>query len=91
MKTFRRIMFVIILVLISLILFHTLNYYYPNNIIQRTMNGISLVLTPVLIAAILVYLINPFTNWLIKKWKFSKPSAISAVTNTLITSFARFL
>lgn len=76
MKTFRRIMFVIILVLISLILFHTLNYYYPNNLIQRTMNGISLVLTPVLIAAVLVYLINPFTNWLIKKWKFSKTSAI---------------
>lgn len=91
MQQFKRIMTIIILLLISLILFHSLNHYYPNNIIQRTLNGLSMVLTPVLIAAILVYLISPFTDWLIRKRKIKKESAILLTIILLIVAFAALI
>lgn len=83
MKSFKKIMTVLILTLISLLLFHTLNYYYPKNLVQRTLNGLMLVLTPVLISAVLVYLVNPFTDLLIKKYKFRKNIAIIVTISLL--------
>lgn len=76
MKKFKNGLLISILVLLVLILFHALNYFFPQNLIQRILNGVSLVLTPVLIAALLVYLINPLTNRLIKMRGLSKKNAI---------------
>lgn len=88
MKTFKRVMTVIIAVLGALILYHTLNHYYPKNIIQKTVNGFMLVLTPVLIAVILVYLVNPFTNMLIKKNRMNKKAAILTTIILLVIVIA---
>lgn len=88
MKGFKKVMTVIILVLISLVLFHYLNTAFPKNIVRRTINGLMLVLTPVLLSAILVYLVNPFTNTLIKKYKFNKKAAISLTIVLLIVALS---
>src|SRR5690554_510308 len=76
MKKTIKVLGIILLVLLSLLVFHFLNTNYLSNIINRTLMGISLVLTPVLIALVLVYLINPFTDWLIEKRNVKKGHAI---------------
>lgn len=75
MKKALKVLLIVFVILLSLIAFHTLNFYYPNNIIRRTLTGISLVLTPILIALVIVYLVNPVTDWLIRK-KVKKELAI---------------
>ncbi len=84
MKKTIKILSIVFLVLLILIAFHTLNKLYPNNIVKRILNGISLVLTPVLVAAVLSYLVNPLTHWLIMKRKIKNKYAI-ALTLVLLT------
>lgn len=84
MKKTIKILSIVFLALLILIAFHTLNKLYPNNIVKRVLNGISLVLTPVLIAAILSYLVNPLTQWLIRKKKIRNKYAF-ALTLVLLT------
>ncbi len=59
-------------VLLTFYLLNLLNTNYPHNIINRIINGIEIVLVPVLIALMITYLINPFTMRLIRhkvpKW-----------------------
>jgi predicted PurR-regulated permease PerM len=59
-------------VLLSFYLLNLLNTTYPHNIINRIINGIHIVLVPVLIALMITYLMNPFTIRMIKhkvpKW-----------------------
>ncbi|WP_025725068.1 AI-2E family transporter [Acholeplasma granularum] len=86
MKQFKNIMTIIILSLLALFLFHSLNALYPGNIIEKTFSGLSLVVTPVLIALILVYLLNPLTDKFITKFKIKKSVAI-LLTITLIILF----
>lgn len=88
MKRTIKILGIILLALLILITFHTLNSLYPNNIIQRILNGVSLVLTPVLIAAVLSYLFNPFTEWLIVKRKIKVTYAFVLTIILLIISIA---
>ncbi len=76
MKKTVKILSIVFLTLLILIAFHTLNRLYPNNIVKRILNGVSLVLTPVLLAAVLSYLVNPLTQWLINKRKVSNRYAV---------------
>ncbi|MFA6800895.1 MAG: AI-2E family transporter [Acholeplasmataceae bacterium] len=58
---------VAIAVILVFYLLNLLNSTYPNNLINRIIQGIHIVLVPVLIALMITYLINPFTTRLIKK------------------------
>src|SRR5690554_5757052 len=84
MRKFKTIMTIIILILSALLLYHVLDHYFPSNIISRILTGFSLVLTPVLIALILSYLLNPFTDMLIKRFKFKKELAVGLTILLLI-------
>ncbi|MDY0277815.1 MAG: AI-2E family transporter [Acholeplasma sp.] len=84
MRKFLKVLLAIVLVLTSLILLNILNSQYPGNIINRILQGLSVVLTPVLIALVLMYLVNPFTQRLIKKKKWKKKNAIFATVSLLI-------
>lgn len=77
MKKFFKIMLSIFLVLLTFLVFHSLNHYFPKNIISRTIRGLSVVLTPVLIALVILYLVNPMTQRMINTKKISKKAAIS--------------
>ncbi|QWB96118.1 AI-2E family transporter [Mycoplasmatota bacterium] len=63
---------IVIGVLLSFYLLNLLNATYPQNIISRIINGIHIVLVPVLIALMITYLMNPFTirmiNHKVPKW-----------------------
>jgi|GEM_PF-6981486 len=64
------------LILVSLAAFHVLHFYFPSNIISKVLRATGVVLTPILIALVILYLVNPFTRWLINKKGFSKKLAI---------------
>lgn len=79
------------LLFLMLILFHLLNTKYPSNIIKRSLNGLSLILTPALIALFLTYLLEPVTNYLIRKLKFSRFWAIVSTIIIFIGIIGGFL
>lgn len=76
LKKALKILLIIGLSLLILFLFNTLNSIYPGNIISRILRGFSVVLTPVLIALVILYLVNPMTKRMINSGKFSKRFAI---------------
>lgn len=76
MKKTLDIVKVISLILVSLVAFHVLHFYFPSNIISKVLKAAGVVLTPILIALVILYLVNPFTRWLINKKGFSKRLAI---------------
>ncbi len=78
MSTYKKILYTVLIiigVLFSFYLLHLLNATYPSNIINRILQGIHLVLVPVLIALMITYLMNPFVERMIKH-KFPKWLAI---------------
>lgn len=77
MKNTIKTLLIILLVLVSLLIFHALNTYFPSNIISKVFGALKLVLTPILISLIILYLINPFTKRLVKKHKVNKKVAIA--------------
>ncbi|WP_162140316.1 AI-2E family transporter [Haploplasma axanthum] len=83
MKKFLGIMLCIISVLAFLYLFHLLNATFPNNIISRILKGFSLVITPVLFALVLMYLVNPLARKLMRQKGISKKGAI-IITMTIL-------
>ncbi len=91
MKKTIKILAIILLVLLILIAFHTLNNLYPNNIVHKILNGVTLVLTPVLVAAVLAYLVNPLTQWLIRKREISNKYAVVLTLVLLFFSFAAII
>lgn len=76
MKQALKILGIIVLSLLGLFLFHTLNGLYPNNIVSKVFRGLGMVLTPVLIALVILYLVSPLTNKMIEKAKMSKGMAV---------------
>lgn len=79
MEGFKKTLYVfltIIAVLLSFYLLNLLNATYPHNMINRIINGLHIVLVPVLIALMITYLINPFTARLINH-KFPKWLAVA--------------
>lgn len=91
MKKTIKILGIIFLALLVLIAFHTLNGLYPNNIVRKILNGVSLVLTPVLLAAVLAYLVNPLTQWLVTKRKISNKYAVVLTLVLLIIASAAII
>ncbi len=68
MKTYKKILYIVLIVIGVLVAFYFLNLLnttYPRNIINRIMQGLHLVLVPALIALMITYLMNPFTERLI--------------------------
>lgn len=76
MKKFFTIMLAIIAVLTALIIYHALNFYFPSNLITKIVRGFTVVITPVLIALVIMYLINPLAVRFNKKYKFNKKVSI---------------
>lgn len=76
---------IISLAFLSLLAFYILHQFFPGNVISKLLKGLGLVLTPILIALVILYLINPFTRWLITKYNMNKKLAI------IITMFLFFL
>jgi predicted PurR-regulated permease PerM len=91
MKKTVKIMGIVLLALLILIAFHTLNRLYPNNIVHKILNGVSLVLTPILLAAVLAYLVNPLTQWLITKWKIGRKYAVILTLILLLIASAAII
>ena len=91
MKKTVKILGIILLALLILIAFHTLNRLYPNNIVHKILNGVSLVLTPILLAAVLAYLVNPLTQWLITKWKIGRKYAVILTLILLLIASAAII
>ena len=91
MKKTIKIMGIVLLALLILIAFHTLNRLYPNNIVHKILNGVSLVLTPILLAAVLAYLVNPLTQWLITKWKIGRKYAVILTLILLLIASAAII
>lgn len=87
MKKALKILVIISLVLISLLLFHTLNVNFPNNIISKILRGLGMVLTPVLIALVILYLVSPLTTKMITKWRLSKGLAVLLTVILVILVF----
>lgn len=83
-----KILKVVVLILLSLVSYHFLNYNYPNNIISRVIRATSIVLTPVLIALVILYLVSPLTKKFVVKYKLNKKVAIGL---TMIIFFTIFL
>lgn len=76
MKKTLKILSIITLSLLVLFLFHTIHALYPANIISRVINGAGIVLTPILIAMFILYLVSPMTQRMIRSGKVSKSVAI---------------
>jgi predicted PurR-regulated permease PerM len=91
MKKTVKILGIVLLALLILIAFHTLNRLYPNNIVHKILNGVSLVLTPILLAAVLAYLVNPLTHWLITKWKIGRKYAVILTLILLLIASAAII
>lgn len=83
-----KILKIITLVLLAFLSFHYLNYNYPNNIISKIIRASSIVLTPVLIALVILYLVSPLTKRLVTKYKINKKVAIGI---TMLIFFTVFL
>ncbi len=65
MKGYKKTLYIISIiigVLASFYLLNLLNETYPHNIIHRIIDGIKIVLVPMLIALMITYLTNPFTT-----------------------------
>ena len=91
MKKTIKIISLITLSLISLLAFSALNTYFPNNILSKILRALALVITPVLIALVIMYLINPFTKMLVEKYKFKRKIAISfTIVMFLLITIALF-
>lgn len=78
----------IVLVILTLLGFHILNYYFPSNIVSKILRATKIVLSPVLIALVILYLINPLTKKFINEYKINKKLSIAL---TMIIFFAVFL
>lgn len=85
MQGYKKTLYIIAIVigvLLTFFLLNTLNTTFPNNIIHRVIDGIRIVLIPVLIALMITYLMNPFTTRLIK----NKVPKMLAVIITMVIS-----
>ena len=76
MKKTIDIVKVIALIFVSLLAFHILHFYFPSNIISKVLRATGVVLTPILIALVILYLVSPLTRRLIVKHKMNKKAAI---------------
>lgn len=76
MKQALKVLGIIVLSLLALFLFHNLNSLYPNNIVSKIFKGLGMVLTPVLVALVILYLVSPLTQKMIDKGKMSKGLAV---------------
>lgn len=76
MKNFFKIILVVISILITLLIFHALNYYFPTNILTKIVRGFTVVITPVLIALVIMYLINPLAQYFINRRNMNKKLSI---------------
>ena len=76
MKKFFITVLAIITVLVAFLVFHALDFYFPGNLISKIFRGLSVVITPVLIALVIMYLINPLSQMFIRKYKVNKKVAI---------------
>ena len=72
LKKVLNILLIIILFILFFYLFHKLNTDYPNNLIDRIIKGINLVLIPALIALIIAYLADPLLIFFNEKLKIKK-------------------
>ena len=75
-KKFFITVLAIITVLVAFLVFHALDFYFPGNLISKIFRGLSVVITPVLIALVIMYLINPLSQMFIRKYKVNKKVAI---------------
>lgn len=73
-----KVLGIIVLSLLSLLAFHILHFYYPSNILSKIVRATAVVLTPVVIALIILYLIGPLTKMFVDKFKWKKRVAITA-------------
>lgn len=88
MKKTLDIVKLITLILVALVAFHVLHYYFPSNLLSTIIRAAGVVLTPILIALVILYLVNPFTRRLVKKHKVNKKLAILL---TMVLFFAVFI
>ena len=84
MKRLKKVLLVTTIVLFMfaiLFLFHLVNQNYPNNIVNKIINGFFIVFTPALAALFITYLMEPLMHYFRKKLKLSK------VLSVFITTF----
>ncbi|HKL95466.1 MAG TPA: AI-2E family transporter [Haploplasma sp.] len=77
MKKFFKVVGVIISLMLILLIYNILNHYFPSNVISKIARGTIVVVTPVLIALVIMYLINPLARSLMRKFKMKKKAAIA--------------
>lgn len=84
MKRLKKVLLITTIVLFMftiLFLFHLVNRNYPNNIVNKMINGFFIVFTPALTALFITYLMEPLMHYFRKKLKLSK------VLSVFITTF----
>lgn len=82
---------IIVLTLLAFYLFNLLNTSYPNNIFNRILNGALIVLVPGMIALIIAYLVDPFKEKLMTKFKMNRVLAVSVTLLISVITIVGFV